>query len=137
MNDASYAYPTIQSPSDPNAPVHYPSLASKTSSLIDATPNQISEVTYDSYDEYLNPTSVTEYDYGSGGVGAKIRNTQTTYLLSGYDTVNSASVVSTIHVRRAPTDKKIYNGSGTYAAEPKHEIDLIKDRLKRLKEMLR
>jgi len=129
VNDTSYPpYTTIGCPfgcSDSyQAPVYYPSILSTTTTLSDS--GQMSGVTY-SYDQYNNPVSTTEYDYGtpnSGNWGAELRNTQTTYLTNGYDTVNGNSAASTIHIRRAPTDRKVYNGSGVYVAETQYSYDI-------------
>jgi hypothetical protein len=126
LNDKSYPNYPITTSANPDAPTHYPSLASTTTTLADTgtnNPSQMSDITYDSYDQYNNPTSVTEYDYGSGVVGAELRNTQTTYLTNGYDTLNNSSAASTIHVRRAPQQRTVYNGSAVQAAQTTYSYD--------------
>jgi|HubBroStandDraft_1064217.scaffolds.fasta_scaffold03647_4 hypothetical protein len=72
MDQSSYYYSLFGNSNTPQAPAHYPCLASTVTTLADITPNQVSEVAYNSYDQHNNPTSVTEYDYGSGQVGAEL-----------------------------------------------------------------
>ena len=112
----------LTSINSPQAPVHYTSLFTATTTLADASPNPVSQVKYGNYDQYNNPASVTEYDYGSGAVGAALRTTKTTYLTNGYDTLNS-TVSSTVHIRRAPIDRIVYDGNNNYVAETQYSYD--------------
>ena len=121
-NNSYQPYGEVTSVSSYDAPVYYSQLYSTTTTLADVSPNQVSQVTYDSYDQYNNPTSVTEYDYGSGGRGPELRQTKTTYLTNGYDTVNTAT--TTIYIRRAPALRTVYNGSGAQAAQTTYSYDV-------------
>jgi RHS repeat-associated protein len=98
--------------SSDQGPANNPHITDSTVTLLDT--NQVSAQHYD-YDQYNNKTTVKEYDYGSGAAGSLIRCTSSSYLASGYDTVNPNPVSpdpnSTAHLRSLVTNQSIYAGN--------------------------
>jgi hypothetical protein len=99
------------------APPNDVRLAETISTLVDT--NQVSKQTfgYDDTVPFNNQNNVKEYDYGSGAVGALLRETRTTYLTSSTYTGTS------VHVRNLPTQVSIFDGGGVERARTTFEYD--------------
>ncbi len=100
------------------APTHYPAVTQVDTTL----ENGLVSRTTHNFDGYNNETSLTEYDFGSGGPGSLIRTTASTYLANGYDTAQSTADATT-HLRGLLTDRQVLNSSGTVVAEAKYAYD--------------
>ncbi|MGB7624666.1 MAG: hypothetical protein WBN92_20160, partial [Terriglobia bacterium] len=98
--------------SSDQGPANNPHITDTTATLLDTS--QVSAQHYD-YDQYNNKTTVKEYDYGSGAAGSLIRCTSSSFLASGYDTVNPNPVSpdpnSTAHLRSLVTNQSIFAGN--------------------------
>ncbi len=83
-----------------------------------ADTNQVSKQVfgYDDTVPFNNQNSLKEYNYGSGGVGTLVRETQTTYLTSSTYTGTS------VHIRNLPTQVSVYEGA-TERARTTYEYD--------------
>ncbi|HEU4713078.1 MAG TPA: RHS repeat-associated core domain-containing protein [Pyrinomonadaceae bacterium] len=116
------------------SPPNDPRLVETTTTLVDT--NQVSKVTSidpnnstgpAGFDQYNNPTKVWEYDFGSGSPGSLLRQTVTTYLNNGYDTVLPSSsnpdISQTYHIRNRPSQISIYDAAGTERARTAYEYD--------------
>src|SRR5204862_3076210 len=72
------------------------------------------------FDEYNNQTDSWEYDYADGAVPTTpVRHVVTSYLKSGYDTIDSTDPVSSVHLRSLPTEKIVYAGTDTTTPKAK------------------
>ncbi len=100
--------------------LHDPNICQANTTLLEATPNLTSgQVSF--YDVYNNREELYEFDYGQApvqssacptGVTGYTRRTTTTYLTSGYDTVNTGSPSASIHVRTLPTNQTVSDSGG-------------------------
>jgi RHS repeat-associated protein len=103
-----------------------PRLTDTFSNLLDVSPPLVSKRRF-TYDQYNNPTSVKEYDFGSNQPGALVRQTQTSYLASGYDTVTGGTgnpdPLATIHIRNFPTQQQVFDGNAVLRAQTAYEYD--------------
>lgn len=79
------------------------------------------------FDQYNNQTDVWEYDYGTGAAGPLLRHTKTTYLTSGYDTLNpvwsNPNLAITYHIRNLSTQISIFDPGGIEKARTTYEYD--------------
>jgi YD repeat-containing protein len=109
-----------------NSPQNDPRMVDTTTTLMDTTPNLVSRRTsidpnntaIIGFDQYNNQTDVWEYDFGSS---TPTTHTQTTYLTSGYDTLNPSSSAPnlslTYHIRSLPTRVSTYEVTGSTEIE--------------------
>jgi YD repeat-containing protein len=113
-----------------DSPANDPRLVETTTTLVDTNqvaktssinPNNSSDV---GFDQYNNQTDVWEYDYGAT---TPLRHTHTTYLNSGYDTLNpiwsAPNLSSTYHLRSLPTQVSVFDGGGIERARMTLEYD--------------
>jgi hypothetical protein len=81
------------------------------------------------YDQYNNPTSVEEYDFGSNGQpGALVRRTTTSYVVTNggvnyaaVDPDNNAS--ATVHLRSLPLQQSVFDATAVEKARMVYEYD--------------
>jgi len=96
-----------------------PRITATTTTLADT--NQVSQQTF-GYDQYNNQTDIYEYDYGSGAAGSLLRSSHTTYLTT--NPVNSVDyTANSIHIRNLPSQRSVYDGSGTEKSRVTFEYD--------------
>jgi RHS repeat-associated protein len=118
--------------SSDGAPANDPRLVDVTTTLVDN--NQVTKTTAISpingsigFDQYNNQTDVWEYDYGSGVAGPLLRHTHTSYLTSGYDTLNpvwnNPDLSLTYHIRNLAAQISVFDGSANERARTTYEYD--------------
>jgi RHS repeat-associated protein len=102
-------------------PPNDPRVTDTTTTLADVSPNLVSKRVFGFDDSvpYNNRNDVKEYDFGSGGPGALVRETRTTYVTSS--TYTDAS--SGAHIRSLPSQVSIYDAGGVERARTTYEHD--------------
>jgi RHS repeat-associated protein len=109
------------------APNNDPRVVETITTLTDVSPNLVakrtainpSNPTVVGFDQYNNSTDVWEYDYGQGGPGALLRRSHTDYVTAAaYTDAQTGS-----YLRSLPSQKLIYNGSGTLVSQTSISYD--------------
>ncbi len=111
-----------------NAPPNNPHISETVTTLLDATPNQVSKQTF-KYDKYNNLTDSYDYDYNPGTAAAAypVRHTKTDYLTTN-NSIDYTGV--NVHIRNLPTMQRVYvvnPQSGTEPSIPIAQAETIYD----------